>query len=140
MAITTPSLTGKLVIEKDDNRWAVNSADNVLIGGNVNVELKGAPTRANSALYLTHVTMGMATNWNRVLDVKMTLLDGAGITVLGPIQLQENGQSIYSKDFEHPLKLTNEKALDLTGTGAAAGYQAACFVYVEGFTGDMPMG
>ena len=140
MAITTPTLTGHEPIERDHNRWALNSPDNVLIGGAANVELKAAPTRDGSALYVTHVTMGMAKNTNRILDVKLTLVDGAGSNVLGPMQLQENGQSTYSKDFKHPMKLTDKKALDLTAAGAAAGYQAACFVYVEGFTGDSPLG
>lgn len=142
MAITTPTITGDgtYPIEVDRNIWALNSPGNVLVGGSLNVELKAAPTRDNSALYLTHVTMSTAKNTNRVLDVRLTLVDGAGVNVLGPIQLQENGQSHYSKDFKHPLKLTDKKALDLTGAGAAAGYQAACFVYVEGFTADKPLG
>ncbi len=138
MAITTPFLTGKEVIEKEAP-FAVNSADNVFIGGSLAVELKAAPTRDNSAIYLTHVTMSTVKNTNRIQDAALTLIGGDAAVLFGPIQLQSNGSGIFSKDFEAPLKVADKKALDLSGAGPG-GYQAAVFVYVEGFIGDSPLG
>ena len=144
MAITTPKMTGEpeRPIERDDNRWAVNYSGN-FVAHALNVELKAAPTRAGSASYLTHVTMGITRNptfTNHTPDGRLTLVDGGGVEVFGPIQFEEKGQTLMSKDFKYPLKLTNKKALDLTGAGAGSGYQASCFVYIEGFTGDKPLG
>jgi len=142
MAITTPTMTGHEPIERDDNRWALNYSD-TFVAHALNVELKAAPTRDNSALYITHVTMGIIRNpvfTNHTPDGRLTLVDGAGINIFGPIQFEENGQTNMSKDFKHPMKVTDKKALDLTGAGKGSGYQASCMVYVEGFTGDKPHG
>lgn len=120
--------------------WAVNYYSDNFTAGTLNVELKAAPTRANSATYLTHVTMGIVENTQKVLvDAHLILVDGVGSEVFGPVQFCDSGTTIFSKDFKYPLKITDEKALDLTGVCAATGYQAACFVYIEGFTGDKPI-
>jgi len=144
MAITTPKMTGEAErpIERDDNRWAVNYSDTFVAHG-LAAELKAAPTREGSAIYLTHITMGITRNpifTNHTPDAYLTLVDGAGIEVFGPMQFEEGGQTLMSKDFEHPLKITDKKALDIDGTGKGSGYQASCFVYIEGFTGDKPLG
>lgn len=144
MAITIPILTGigEHPIERDDNRWAVNYSGS-FVAHALNAELKAAPTRNGSALYITHVTMGITRNptfTNHTPDGRLTLVDGVGTEVYGPIQFEENGQTNISKDFKYPLKITDKKALDLTGAGKGSGYQASCFVYVEGFTGDKPLG
>lgn len=143
MATSTPTLTGDgmMPIERQAP-WAVNHHSDDFIAGSLNNELKAAPTRSNSALYLTHVTMGLVANaaFNTIVDARLTLYDGAGLAVFGPVQLQANGQAVFSKDFKHPVKITDGKALDLSGACAGGSYQAACFVFVEGFTGDKPLG
>lgn len=142
MTITTPTMIGHKPIERDDNRWAVNYSDS-FVAHALNAELKAAPTRDGSATYITHVTMGITRNpvfTNHTPDGRLTLVDGAGIEIFGPIQFEENGQTLMSKDFKYPMKLTDKKALDLTGVGKGSGYQASCFVYVEGFTADSPLG
>jgi hypothetical protein len=142
MAITTPTLTLHEPIERECRRWAINYTGN-FVAHSLAAELKAAPTRAGSATYITHVTMGITRNptfINHTPNGRLTLVDGAGTEIFGPIQFEEHGQTLLSKDFRHPLKVTDKKALDLSGTGEGSGYQAACFVYVEGFTGDKPLG
>lgn len=140
---TTPTITGDgtYPVEKSAP-WAVNYYSANFIGGGLNAELKAAPTRDGSALYLTHVTMGIVrdSTYGVITDAHLRLVDGAGSDAFGPIQLQSDGQSTFSKDFSKPLKITDKKALDLSGVCATGTYQAACFVFVEGFTGDKPLG
>jgi len=140
---TTPTITGDgtYPIERSAP-WAVNYYSAEFVAGSLNVELKAAPTRSNSATYITHVTMGIvASTINKVLvDASLTLVDGAGSEVFGPVQFCDSGTTVFSKDFSKPLKITDEKALDLTGVCPTTGYQSACFVFIEGFTGDKPLG
>ena len=122
--------------------WAKNYTG-TLVGGVLAAELVAAPTRANSATYITHVTMGITRNpvfINHTPDAKITLIDGVGDCIFGPIQFEENGQTFMSKDFTKPLKITDKKAVDFLAGGAVAGYQAAIVIYIEGFTGDKPLG
>jgi hypothetical protein len=120
--------------------FTINYHSDDFTGGLLNVELIEAPTRDNSATYLTHVTMGIVANANKVLvDANLTLIDGVGSEVFGPIQFCDSGTTIFSKDWKKPLKITDEKALDLKGSCATTGYQAACFVYIEYCTGDNPI-
>ena len=144
MAITTPTLVGDGTYPIERVKpWAVNYLSDSFDAGGLNEEIKAAPTRANSALYITSVVMSTAIGGICGVrnDVAVTLVDGGGTEVLGPITLQENGESTFQKDFDPPLKITNEKALDCTGTKVnVPGYDVACFVYVEGFTGDVPLG
>jgi len=118
--------------------WAVNYHSSDF--STLNIELKAAPTRIKSATYLTHVTMGLVASaeHNYLIDCKLTLIDGIGAEVFGPVQLQAGGQSTFSKDFKYPLKVTDNKALDLSGK-SGGGYYTAAFVYIEGFTGDKPI-
>lgn len=142
MAIATPTLTGHIPIEREAP-WAVNYVSDSFIAGGLAAELKAAPTRDNSALYLTHVTMSnrhCLYGTTRIYDVALTLYDGGGNVLLGPIQLQENGDGVFSKDFKDPIKAVDKKALDVSGSGPAAGYQARCVIYIEGFTADAPLG
>ena len=133
--------TPKLVEEITHVRtgpWAVNYYG-TCVGGSLAAELKAAPTRPNSATYLTHVTMGIVSDANHIMsDGKLTLIDGSGDEVFGPVQFTADGQQLFSKDFKYPLKITDNKALDLSAA-CAAGYQASCFVFVEGFTADGPI-
>ena len=109
----------------------------------LNYELQAAPTRPNSATYITHVTMGVVETASQgyVIDCKLRLFDGVGATVFGPVQFNADGQTTFSKDFTKPLKITDNKALDLLGTsaGKGLGYYTACFVFIEGFTADDPI-
>ena len=133
MAITTPTLAGPglFPIERI-NPWAVN--DYVAETGAAH-EVKAAPTRANSALYLTHVTMS-AHFVVVIQDVKITLQDEDGTVLFGPIQLQSDGGALFKKDWKYPLKLIDNKALYVLGNIPAASFT----LYVEGFTGDKPLG
>ena len=139
MTITRPALTGKNVIEKEAP-FAVNYISGNFIGGSLAAELKAAPTRDNSAIYITHVTMSIAKGTSTIEDAALTLLGGDGVTLFGPIQLQSNGNGLFSKDFENPIKVADKKALDVSGTGPGGAYQAAAFVFIEGFIGDKPLG
>lgn len=139
---TTPTITGDgtMPIERSAP-WAVNYHSADFTTGTLAAELKTAPTRDNSALYLTHVTMGVVESTQNVMvDASITLIDGVGTSAFGPVQFQANGQTTFSKDFKYPLKITDKKALDVSGECIGSGYQAACFVFIEGFTGDKPLG
>lgn len=136
MAITTPVLVGDgLFPIARGEPWAVN--DHISgIGATGNEEIKAAPG-AGKATYLTHVTIGSIEGNLGYLDTAVTLVDGAGTNILGPIQCQSDGGNFYQKDFfDDPLKVTDNKALDATITGGGATYKVACLVYVEGFTGQ----
>lgn len=143
MGITTPILAGHEPIERDDNRWALNFPSDDFDSGGLDEELKAAPTRNNSALYLTHVTMGTVDSAvsGYTMDARISLVDGNGDIVYGPIQFQSQGQTNMTKDFDPPLKITDNQALDCVAvSGGDAAYQGAVMVYVEGFTGDSPLG
>lgn len=153
MAITRPILAGDGIHPIEVNApWAVNfhSADVTVAG--VSQELKAAPARAGSALSVTHVTMGIVGNAKAgegyLIDNKITLEDGDGTVLFGPIQMQaedENGGiggCVFSKDWpkDAPLKLTDNKALNGAIAREAGTYNTAALIYVEGFTGDKPLG
>jgi len=143
MAITTPVIVdnGLTPIAKSEP-WAINyhSADFGGGGANLNTEMKAAPG-TDKATYITHVTMGLVGDSvnDYLIDCKLSLVDGAGTNTFGPIQLQAQGNGLFSKDFDLPWKITDNKALDLSGVGAAGSYATACFVYIEGFTGQKPI-
>lgn len=136
MGITKPTLVGAgtFPIERI-NPWAINSAI-----GEVGLaeELKAAPTRANSALYLKHLTISAHKSAlsGLIQDVKVTLQDKDGTVLYGPIQMQSDGDSTFTKDWKDPLKLIDNKALYVFGNIGGA----SVTVYVEGFTGDVPLG
>ena len=143
MAITEPKLAGAGTHPVEVNApWAVNFHSADFGGGGLDEELKAAPTREGSALYLTHVTMGLVAGLvdSYVIDARVSLMDGAGDTAFGPIQLQVGGD-IFKKDWpkDAPLKITDKQALDCAGVYAGGIYDSAVFVYVEGFTGDAPI-
>ena len=141
--ISTPFLSGpgSLPVERSAP-WAVNYLSSDF--GTLNAELKAAPTRPNSATYITHVTMGVVETASQgyVIDCKLKLIDAVGLDAFGPIQFLSDGQTTFSKDFNPPMKITDNKALDIYGrsAGKGAGYYTAAFVYIEGFTGDKPLG
>jgi hypothetical protein len=140
MTITTPVLAGDgihpvAVIAP----WAVNyhTAD---LGVATTTELKATPG-AGKAIYLTHVTMCIveSATYGYLIDNKITLKDGDGTVLFGPIQLQAQGSGIFKKDFTKPLKLTDSKSLTCAIARSAGGYNTAALVYVEGFTGQKPI-
>ena len=122
--------------------FTVNYHSDDFEDGDLNIELIAAPVRTNSATYLTHVSMGIVRNEEQsfISAAALTLVDGVGDEMFGPVQLQPGGQSTFSKDFSKPMKVTDNKALDLTGLGADTGYQPACWIFVEYYTGDAPIG
>jgi len=139
MASTTPTIVDEITHVRT-GPFAVNYYSADFIAGSLAAEIIPAPTRDNSAIYLTHVTMGIVANTSDItIDAHLTLLDGNGESVFGPVQFQANGQTTLSKDFTKPLKITNKKALDISGAGENGAYQAACFVFVEYYTGDSPL-
>jgi len=144
MAITTPILAGDGIhpIEVDCNRWATNYHSGNYAAGGLSQELKAAPSRSNSALYVTHVTMGIVADstWHYEIDNKLSLIDGDGTVLFGPIGLQAQGEGLFQKDFDKPLKVTDNKSLKCKGVFGGGSYNTASFIYVEGFTGDKPLG
>ena len=138
---STPTLTGDgtMPIERSAP-WAVCYHSAPFTAGSLAAELKAAPTRDGSALYITHITMGVALGTADVLvDCSLTVYDGASPVVWGPIRFGGYNNTVHGKDFSKPLKITDKKALDISGICQDTGYQAACFVFVEGFTGDKPI-
>lgn len=133
MGLTTPALVGAGAYPIERVKpWAVNNAITAVGAAE---ELKAAPTRAGSALCITHVTMSAHEADQLIQDVKITLQDEDANVLYGPIQLQVDG-SPFKKDWKNPLKLIDNKALYVLGNIGAA----SCTVYVEGFTGDKPLG
>jgi len=142
MTITTPKLAGAGAqpIERYAP-WAVNyhSAD---LGVATSQELKAAPA-VGKAHYVTHVTMGIVDNalQGYLIDNKITLKDGDGTVLFGPIQMQQQGGGVFSKDWpeDAPLKLTDNKALNGAIARSAGSYNTAALIYVEGFTAAAPI-
>ena len=139
MATSTPKIVEEITHVRT-GPWAVNYSSGDFIAGSLNAELKAAPTRPNSATYITHVTMGIVADTSDiVIDANLTLIDGSGDTLFGPVQLIDSGQTVFSKDFKYPMKVTDNKALDVQGSAINGSYQAAAFIYIEGYTGDGPL-
>jgi len=126
MAITTPTLIGDGMMPVA--RTGPLSFNNDEDDADVAVECIAAPG-AGKAIYLTHVTMS-----GRTADVAITLQDEDATVVFGPIQMQADGGGNFSKDWKHPLKLTDNKALDVFGTNGVA-----FTLYGEYFIGQAPI-
>jgi len=126
MAITTPILAGPglMPIERGPMLSFNNDEDDAVPA----VECVAAPG-AKKAIYITHLTMS-----GRTADVAVTVADGDGTVLFGPIQLQADGGGNFSKDFNHPLKLTDNKALNVTATDGVA-----FTLYGEYFIGAKPI-
>lgn len=92
------------------------------------VECIAAPG-AGKAIYVTHVTMS-----GRTTDVAISLRDNDGTVLFGPIQMQENGGGNFTKDWKHPLKLTDNKKLMVFATNGQA-----FTLYGEYFIGQAPI-
>ena len=83
---------------------------------------------AGKALYLTSVTIS-----GRNADLAITLRDEDDTVLFGPIQMQDGG-SPFTKDWKYPLKLTDNKALEVYASAAAA-----FTLYGEYFIGQAPI-
>lgn len=126
MAITTPTLIGDG--QMPEARTGPLSFNNDEGDGTPAMELVAAPG-VGKAIYLTHVTMS-----GRTTDVAITLQDEDGAVLFGPMQMQADGGGNFSKDWPNPLKLTDNKALDVFATNAQA-----FTVYGEYFIGQAPI-
>ena len=124
MAITTPTLVNELPIA----RSGPFSFDNDEDDADAAVECVATPG-AGKAIYLTSVTIA-----GRTTDVAVTLQDEDGTVLFGPIQCQADGGSIMTKDWKYPLKLTDNKALDVFATNGVA-----FTIYGEYFIGQAPI-
>jgi len=113
--------------------WAVN--DVIADAYTAAVELKAASTRANAAHYLTHLTLS-----NRVAlaDQAITILDDDDNIYFGPIVLMVVGDGVFSKDFKDPIKFPDNKGIFVKES--VGGKASALTVYIEGYTGDVPLG
>ncbi len=145
MAITTPVLVGDgLMPIAKSAPFALNFHSDDFSGGGAALEqeLKTAPG-AGKATHITHVTMGVVGDSvnDFVIDCRLSLVDGGrtGTIIFGPIQFEAQGSGFMSKDFDPPLKITDNKSVDVAGVGAAGSYATACLVYIEGFTGQKPI-
>ncbi len=123
MAITEPTICGdgKIPLTRT-GPWAVNDDQTAI--ATTAVEIKATPG-AGYSLYITHVTIS-----GRTVDVAVTLQDEDDTVLFGPIQMQADGGGNFTKDFNYPLKLTSNKALEVVASA-----DQDFLVYVEGFTG-----
>lgn len=125
MAVTATVLTGAGMMPiARIAPWAVNSGSI-----SATTTLKAAPG-AGKALYLEAVVISGAKS-----DVGLTLQDGDGTVLLGPLEMQSDGGSLFSKRFRQPIKLADNKALVV----ASDSEQDSFLVFVEGFTGQSPI-
>lgn len=113
MAITRPILAGPglMPVSRSGPLCFNNDEDDANAAA---VECVGTPG-AGKALYLTHITIS-----GRTVDVAITLRDSDDTVLYGPIQMQADGGGNFTKDWEHPLKLTDNKALEVYANAAQA--------------------
>jgi len=125
-ARATPTIcgSGKMPIAITEY-WAVNNDETDATPA---VELKAAPG-AGFSLYLTSVTM----SW-QAQNPRITLKDSAGAVLFGPIALQATGTSSFTKHWKYPLRLDENLALTVLADNSIA-----FTIYVEGFTGQLPI-
>ena len=112
-----PIAVGPMLSFNDDNTDATPAT-----------ELVGAPG-VGKAIYLKSVTYS-----SRTTDVAVTLQDEDDTVLFGPIKLQSDGSGLFTKNWEHPLKLTDNKALEVLAT------EGVDFtIYGEYFIGQAPI-
>lgn len=126
MAITTPTLAGPGLMPV--SRTAPLCFNNDEDDADVAVECVATPG-AGKAIYITHVTMS-----GRTTDVAISLRDGDGTVLFGPIQMQADGGGNFTKDWKNPLKLTDNKSLKVFATNSQA-----FTLYGEYFIGQVPI-
>ena len=126
MALTTPTLAGPGILPV--SRSGPLAFNNDEDDADVAVQCVAAPG-AGKAIYVTHITIS-----GRLLDVAVSLRDGDGTVLYGPIQMQANGGGNFTKDWRDPLKLTDNKSLTVFGTNGVA-----FTIYGEYFIGQAPI-
>jgi len=128
MAITRPTLAGPglLPINKGPMLSFNNDEDDANAAA---VDCVAAPG-AGKAIYVTSITIS-----GRTADIAITLEDGDGTDLFGPIQMQDGG-SPFTKDWPKnaPLKVTDNKALSVYASAASA-----FTIYGEYFIGQAPI-
>ena len=122
MAITTPTLVAELPITRS-GPFAFNNDEDDANGAAVSCV---AAPGAGKALYLTHITIS-----GRTADIAITLRNGATTVMFGPIQCQADGSGLFTKDWDFPLKLTDNTALYV--------YASAASAYGEYYIGQAPI-
>ena len=123
-AITTPTLVNELPVHRSGPFSFNNDEDNASTA----VDCVDAPG-AGKAIYLTHVTMS-----GRAADLAITIQDGDDTVLFGPIQMQDAGGGLFTKDWKYPMKLVDNKALSVYGSAASA-----LTLYGEYFIGHGPI-
>ena len=128
MPITRPTLVGQG--SKPIARGAPLAFNNDEDDANGAAVACAAAPGAGKALYLTHITIS-----GRTADLAITLRDEDDTVLFGPIQLQADGGGNYQKDWTYPLKLADNKALEVYASAASA-----FTIYGEYFIGTKPIG
>ena len=126
MAITTPVLAGAgLMPLAMSGPYSFNNDEGDATPA---VECVAAPGAGN-AIYLTSITIS-----GIVVDVAVTIQDEDATVLYGPIQMQTDGDGLFTKDWKNPLKLTDNKALEVLATNGVA-----FTLYGEYFIGQKPV-
>ncbi len=128
MAITRPTLAGPGLFPI--NAGPMLSFNNDEDDANAAaIECVGVPG-TGKAIYLKHIAIS-----GRLADIAITLRDAvAGAVLFGPVQMQADGSGLFTKDWEHPLKLDDNKALFVYASAASA-----FTIYGEYFIGQSPI-
>lgn len=124
MGLTTPTIVNELPIARS-GPFAFNNDES---DADAAVQCVGTPG-AGKAIYLTSITIAGA-----LTDVAVTVQDEDGTVLFGPIQCQEGGGSILTKDWKYPLKLIDNKALYVFATSSQV-----FTIYGEYFIGQAPI-
>lgn len=123
MAITTPTLAGPgLYPINVGPMLSFNNDEDDAVPA---VELVAAPG-LGKAIYIRSLTFS-----DRTVDVAVTIQDEDANVLFGPIQLQADGSGLFTKDFKDPLKVIDNKALEVLATNGVA-----FTVYGEYFIGQ----
>jgi len=127
MAITTPVLAGDgLMPTARTGPYSFNNDEDDANGAAV--ELVATPG-AGKAIYLKSVTISGIT-----ADIAITIRDEDDTVLFGPVQMQADGGGLFTKDWKNPLKLTDNKALEVYASAASA-----FTIYGEYFIGQKPI-
>lgn len=127
MGLTRPTLAGPGL--KPINAGQMLSFNNAEDDANSDpVECVATPG-AGKAIYLTHITLS-----GRLADIAITLRDEDDTVLYGPLQMQADGSGLFTKDWKHPLKLIDNKALEVYASAASA-----FTLYGEYFIGQAPI-
>ena len=124
MGITNPTLAAELPVARS-GPFAFNDDNTDATPASVLVAAPGV----GKAIYLTSVTFS-----DRTVDCAVTIQDEDDTVLFGPIQLQADGSGLFTKDWKYPLKLTDNKALEVLATTTVD-----FTIYGEYFIGQAPI-